>query len=214
MVDNTTKILVIAPHADDESFGCGGTIAKWAYKGAYTHLVVMAIGEGCPDEIRYEECMNASYILGIKQVTVLFNTYEAKLDTLAQKSIVTELDRVIDEHPYSYIFIPYPSHHKDHKITHEASLAALRLGAHVHIPNILMYEYTYPDYSTPGGKFYVDITGTCHKKIQAISTYKSRIRQFPHPCSPLAAQTLAEMRGLAIQANYAEMFHVIQMIGD
>jgi LmbE family N-acetylglucosaminyl deacetylase len=77
-----------------------------------------------------------------------------------------------------------------------------------------MYEYTYPDYSTPGGKLYVDITDTFYKKVQAISTYKSWVRQFPHPCSPMAAQIVAEMRGLAIQANYAEMFHVVQMIGE
>jgi len=207
------NILVIAPHADDEAFGCGGTVAKWVDMGARAELVVMAVGMGVQDETRLIECAAASMVLGFKSATHLFPKKEARLDTVPMRKIVTKLDRIIHSDTYDYVFIPYPSHHKDHKITHEASIAALRLGAH-YPTNVLMYEYTYPDYNISGGKFYVDISGTIDRKLKAIATYESWVREAPHPASLDAAMTVARMRGLAIQVDCAEMFHVVQMIGD
>ena len=34
------NILVIAPHADDEVLGCGGTIAKHAHFGDSVHILI------------------------------------------------------------------------------------------------------------------------------------------------------------------------------
>jgi LmbE family N-acetylglucosaminyl deacetylase len=208
-----TNILVIAPHADDEAFGCGGTIAKWTSEGSTAKLVVMGVGIGKPDELRFHECMKASGILGFYHTTQLFPKEDASLDTIPQKIIVQQLDEILDNDRYNYVFIPCPSHHKDHKVTYEASMAALRLGAHPSC-NVLMYEYPYPDYSISGGKFYVDISKTINKKLQAIAAYQSCIKKYPHPASSEAAENVATMRGMAIQVRYAEMFHVIQMIGD
>ena len=35
------KILVFAPHADDEVLGCGGTIAKYAEEGAEVYVCII-----------------------------------------------------------------------------------------------------------------------------------------------------------------------------
>ena len=40
------SIAVIAAHPDDEILGCGGTIAKWARKGASINILLMTDGEG------------------------------------------------------------------------------------------------------------------------------------------------------------------------
>lgn len=41
---NLRKVLVVAPHPDDESLGCGGLIAKLAAKGATFHTVFITDG--------------------------------------------------------------------------------------------------------------------------------------------------------------------------
>lgn len=40
------KIMIIAPHPDDEVIGCGGLIARLAAEGNAPHIVVMTGGEG------------------------------------------------------------------------------------------------------------------------------------------------------------------------
>lgn len=221
MVDEFTKVLVVAPHADDEAFGCGGTIAKWAKKGAWIHLIVMTVGfEGSRIEdtmSRYNECIEASKILGVSMMQFFYPWKDASLDTISQRRIVADFDTVFEMYHYDYVFFPYPSHHKDHKITQEAVIAALRPGAHITPHNILMYEYTYPswsNYDVPEGKFYVDISDGIKEKVEAIKCYKSQLRQHPHPVSVDTILAINKVRGMAIQRDYAEMFYVVQMIAD
>ena len=38
----TKKILVVAPHPDDETLGVGGTIAKLASEGHEVHVLVVS----------------------------------------------------------------------------------------------------------------------------------------------------------------------------
>ena len=115
------------------------------------------------------------------------------------------------------MFLPYPSHHQDHKVTFDASMAALRPGARNHIPRaILAYEYTYPNWQEfkHEGKLFVDIGGEpISRKMNAIKDYKSQLQHFPHPVSPSSYLKLAAARGLAICVSYAEMFYIIQMRG-
>ena len=63
--------LVFAPHADDETFGMGGSLLKAKKYGVETHLVVLtdgAYGGNQEDlvKIRKEEVSQAAQLLGIK----------------------------------------------------------------------------------------------------------------------------------------------------
>jgi LmbE family N-acetylglucosaminyl deacetylase len=52
------RVLVLAPHADDETFGCGGLIAKVKAEGGAVYVIVASVGDlhhyGAGDEDRLE----------------------------------------------------------------------------------------------------------------------------------------------------------------
>lgn len=39
------RLLIISPHADDEAFGCAGTIAKIKDLGGKVYVMVLSIGD-------------------------------------------------------------------------------------------------------------------------------------------------------------------------
>lgn len=71
------RILVVAPHPDDESLGCGGTIALYVQSGATVEVLVVSDGaaleepEGSHNDLaaaRVQEMTSAAAVLGIHQV--------------------------------------------------------------------------------------------------------------------------------------------------
>ena len=70
------KILVIAPHPDDEVLGCGGTIKKHTKKGEEVYLCIVTKAY-TPDwsedfiENRNKEITCANKVLGIKETFFL-----------------------------------------------------------------------------------------------------------------------------------------------
>ena len=68
------RVLVISPHPDDESIGCGGTLRKHALDGDSVHVIFLTSGErgghGRSLEetarIREQEAKTAASVLGVK----------------------------------------------------------------------------------------------------------------------------------------------------
>src|SRR5262245_30184806 len=73
-------VLVVAPHPDDETIGCGATLALHARRGDTVHVVVVTDGElgdprglfarddggaGSYVELRRDECRRALQALGV-----------------------------------------------------------------------------------------------------------------------------------------------------
>src|SRR6266550_1065426 len=73
---SATQILVISPHPDDESVGCGGTIRKHVLTGDAVHVVFLTSGEAgghgrSAEEtmrLREAEARDAAHILGLTSV--------------------------------------------------------------------------------------------------------------------------------------------------
>jgi LmbE family N-acetylglucosaminyl deacetylase len=217
------RILVIAPHGDDEVLGCGGMIARAAADGAEITVAIMATGgikqyhlsaEASVDE-RMLEIYAASTILGVRDTRVLFPGYEIRLETLPMLQLVTALDEILAENAYDECFIPEPSHNLDHTLTHQAALAAFRLGSTTTPDLIAAFEGTRPGWQSPagaGGDLFVNITSTVDAKVAALEAYGSQIRQYPHPTSTEALRRLAAMRGMEAGLDYAERFRVLRLV--
>ena len=125
------RVLVIAPHPDDEVLGCGGTIVKHSSAGDEVYLCVVtkvyspdwAAGE---IEDRRGETLKANEILGIKQTCFLgFPT--VKLDTIPQKRLNDALTQVISKIQPEVVYIPYwGDANRDHQLVAGATVIATR----------------------------------------------------------------------------------------
>ncbi|MBI5292230.1 MAG: PIG-L family deacetylase [Chloroflexi bacterium] len=218
------RILVIAPHADDEVVGCGGMIARRALEGHHVHVVIAAIGGlkhrhleiAASTEQRKQELATAAGILGVSRVTILFEGMDMRMDTVPQLDIVSRLDEILDEQYYDEVYFPYASHNHDHQELFRATFAAMRMTTGRRLPRLsALYEYAFVGW-TPGeiqgGKMYLDIAAHLDTKVQAFEAYESQIRPFPHPCSPEAIRVLAAMRGVESGCAASELFYLQKMV--
>ena len=112
--------LVFAPHADDETFGMGGSLLKAKNEGIETHLVVLtdgALGGESEDlvKVREEEVNQAAQLLGIKSLHC-WSEPDRGLDY--NESLVGKITDTIRTLAPAVVFFPGPFEiHPDHRAT-------------------------------------------------------------------------------------------------
>jgi LmbE family N-acetylglucosaminyl deacetylase len=127
--------LVFAPHPDDETLGCGGTILRKRRLGADVRIVFMTDGANshthlmAADElraVRAAEAAAAAAVLGVAQDALEFLAF-ADGNLAGQAPLA--LDRVatlLSRHKPQQVFLPYPrGEHPDHVATHSIVHQAL-----------------------------------------------------------------------------------------
>lgn len=214
------KILVIAPHPDDEVLGCGGTIAKYSKKGNEVYLCIVTKAY-TPDwskefiENRRKEINKSNKILGIKK-TYFLNFPTVKLDTIPQKELIKSISGIIKKTNPDILFVPHRGDlNKDHCLVFEASLVTAR-PTNGRIRNmILSYEVlSETDWGQAITPFipniYVDISETFKRKLEAMKAYKSELKEFPHPRSLEMIKVLAKKRGSEAGFKFGEAFMLIR----
>lgn len=108
---------------------------------------------------------------------------------------------------------------KDHRIVHDACLAAARP-----LPGSPVRElYTFETLSSTewssgatGGSFaaqrFVDISAQLERKQKALQAYSMEMRDFPHARSYAAVDALARLRGATVGRDAAEAFSVVRVV--
>lgn len=227
MKKGNKKILIIAPHPDDEVLGCGGYIKRCSSAGYAVYLCIVTEAY-TPDwtekfiENRKNEIARANDVLGIKK-TVFLGLPTAKLDTLPQKKINDILTKKVFEIDPDAIFIPFSADlNKDHRIIFEASLVAARPYNRNRPSQVFCYEVlSETEWGNPLANekkdifvpnVYADIGQTLKDKIRAMSCYASEVKRYPHPRSLDAIKILAKKRGSEAGFKAAEAFMAIREI--
>jgi len=142
------KIIVLAPHPDDETLGCGGLLAQ-AFAGAGAHVVCMTDGSAShpgstdwpPARLaaeRRRELEEALTILGGSAADLTWlGLPDSRLHEIKADAIVTILEDVITASGARHIFVPaQEDKHCDHKTT--AQIAAILRDRH---PELHFYSY-------------------------------------------------------------------------
>ena len=220
------RILVIAPHPDDEVLGCGGTIAKHASGGDEVYLCIVTKAyppEWSEDEVRErkEEVLRANKILGIKK-TYFLDLPTVKLDTIPQKELNDVITEVVNEVQPEVVYIPHKGDVvRDHQLVFDAAMVAVRPKPGSVVKKALCYEtLSETEWAAPFPEnafipnVYVDISETLENKLRAMSEYKSELKNLPHPRSLKAISNLAKLRGSTIGVEAAEAFMLVREIRD
>jgi LmbE family N-acetylglucosaminyl deacetylase len=214
------KILVIAPHPDDEVVGCGGTIAKHAEKLDEVYLCIVTKGY-TPDwseellKNRPKEVEKVNKILGIKK-TYFLDFPTVKLDTIPQKNLNDSIFEVVTEVKPEIVYMPHKGDlNKDHRLVFEATLVATRPVGEHKVRKMLSYEaLSSTEWGNPIEAFvpnvYIDVSKTIERKIEAMKVYESEMKPYPHPRSLEVVDALAKKRGSEVGVKFAEAFMLIK----
>ncbi len=212
------KILVYAPHNDDEVLGVGGTIAKLSDEGHEVYICEVTRGKQQEnvDKLR-AEAKTAHEILGVKE------TFFLDLPVVHLKNLqVSELNKkfldITKKISPDVTFIPHKGDmHIDH---YEVAMAAMVALRPVEIPNLkAIYAYetlSETEWNIPSTdnlfvpNVWVDISEYIEKKKDAMKCYLSQLREFPNPRSLRAIEALSEYRGSTICKKNAEAFMLIR----
>lgn len=209
------KILVIAPHADDEVLGLGGYLLHESQEGNRILIVYGAIGGESArqdGEVRMAEVREVCGLLNATY-SCLFPGKDAELDSVPSREIVSKIDKVLDDFRPDEVFINCTSHHQDHKKMYECAMASMRQREGF-VPNMVaLYEYPClePGERIDGGRWYHIIDNVVHAKCRLMEMYKSQIRQEPSPINSNGILSLAGIRGRECGAEYAELFYIQKM---
>ena len=216
------RILIIAPHSDDEVLGCGGLIEKACRYNNPVKVIVTAVGNIIHPhnnklvlgKTRIKELEEALEVLGCHDFEVLYDDKDSLLDTIPRNEIISKLDNIIKNFNPTMVFIPLPSYHQDHIVLFETCFAALRPKPNQTIKLIAMYEYPLISWQYQKfwntGELYLDISNTIHKKIDAFLKHTSQTRPTSSLLSPESVKKWAEMRGLEIGIPYAEKYYILR----
>lgn len=199
IINETDKALLLAPHADDESLGAGGTLAKYP-----SNFDVICLTNGIkglktltPEEaakVREEEFLNAMQIAGVKSAKVL---------GIDDRDVIAGYDKLdtIDISSYDYIFVPnLIDTHKDHKAVSILVKKILDNKPHKENIQIIFYE-VWSALALPNR--FIDISETASVKAKMLEAHKSQmaLRNYLP-----ASMGLSEYRALIPNVKNAEAF--------
>ena len=221
---NKKRVLVVAPHPDDETLGVGGTIAKYSAEGDEV-FVLMVSGHLPPIYSRkaYEETVSEAYsafsVLGVKKSEFL-EIPATMIGDQPLHEVNGRISKVVNDFNPHIVLCPYPDRHIDHRLVFDSVMVATRpLGAGKDIKIVAAYEtlsethwnapHIEPNF-TPN--WVINISDHISDKLNALECYKSQISKFPGPRSIEAVEALAKFRGTQAGFGYGEGLHIVRMI--
>jgi len=220
------KVLVIAPHPDDEIIGCGATMAKHIAKGNEVYVVISTQASlGAPELFTLEgtkrcrqEALSAHQYLGVKQ-TFFLDFPAPALNAYPEYKISNSFVEIFKNLNPTVLYIPHHGDlHQDHKAIYRAALVAARPMGNNRIHSIYCYETLSETEWAPLQEkafvpnCFVNVTETFGRKITAMQFYKTQLKTFPHPRSVDALEALATFRGATVHVSKAEAFIIERQI--
>jgi|TARA_B100001971_G_C18156641_1_gene518941 LmbE family N-acetylglucosaminyl deacetylase len=170
---NIQKVLVLAPHPDDEAIGCGGTLLQLTENNYHGEIIYFTNGREKEHNqkqdiaiTRRKEAMLSSKKLGISQKHFL-DYYDGHLKP--DKDVVAFVLSRLNELKPDIVFTPFfTDNHFDHRET--ANILALSSAQYEGNFLCCCYEL----WSTLTPNYIVDITSFMDRKIESIKLHKSQ----------------------------------------
>jgi len=204
------RVLVFSPHPDDETIGCGGSLAIHTRAGDLVKLVILTngamgdfSGKATRDEYiarRKNEAIHASKLLGIDDIE--FWGYEDR-NLAGSKEAISRMVDLLRKYKPGMVYVPSPlEFHPDHRAASFFVCEAIRKCAWE--CEVAFYELG----QAISVNCLVDISGTLDLKINAIKAYESQLEELPYLDISIALNRLRSLT-LPKEVTHAEGFFVI-----
>ncbi|EIJ80530.1 hypothetical protein PB1_09222 [Bacillus methanolicus PB1] len=215
------KVIIVTPHPDDETLGCGGTILRHKKEGDQVcWLIVTKMGDEFEISRRMkrkEEIERVKEMFGFDEVFQL-NFDAGSLDRIPLGNIINEISQSFNRFHPNIVYLPYRSDiHSDHKVVFDATVACTKWFRYPFVNKVLAYEtlsetdFTInPDSNHFHPNVFVDISSHLEKKIEIMKVYESELSEYPFPRSVKAIKSLAYLRGAAAGYEAAEAFMLLK----
>jgi len=220
-----SSIVVIAPHPDDETLGCGGTLLRHKANGNSIHwIIVTSILESNSYTTKFIQNRE-------KEIEKVSGTYQfdsvhklgfptSKLDTVSVSELVEALSKVFKEIEPTEVYLPFPGDiHTDHKIVFDVSLSCTKWFRYPTVKRVLVYEtlsetdfalnQAYPAFNP---NIFVNIEQYLERKLEIMAMYGEELGEFPFPRCIEAIRAQATLRGVASGCKAAESFMLLKEI--
>jgi LmbE family N-acetylglucosaminyl deacetylase len=204
------NILVLAPHTDDGELGVGATISKFLRSGDnVTYAAFSTAEQSVPKDFSKDilktEVKNATAKLGIKPENLLIFNYEVRKLNYARQEILEELIKIKKRNSYDIVFIPSVHDiHQDHKTIAEEAIRAFKNST------ILGYELIWNNLAFNADCFIPISEDDVANKCLALQEYKSQVK-IRNYFSKEFILSLAKIRGVQANCEYAEAFEVVRL---
>ncbi|MDQ1295438.1 MAG: N-acetylglucosamine malate deacetylase 1 [Actinomycetota bacterium] len=220
----TRKLLVFAPHPDDEVIGCVGPIRRALSCGTSVVIVYVTSGDqgvdGCCGAQREAEAVEALRALGAGRSRLIFMKIpDGGICPEDPGQFEAVLALIRDERP-DMVILPHEAEGSfDHVQTHRLVWRALamsgsrnhpRAGAPHWVPTALSYEVWTP-MASPA--HFVDLDGDdAEAKAVALSCYRSQSKGDSQPeYAGVGGLSLARFRGAMTIGGHREAFGVLRL---
>ncbi|HVZ02937.1 MAG TPA: PIG-L deacetylase family protein [Dongiaceae bacterium] len=219
-----TRMLVLAPHPDDESIGCGGTLARWRRAGRAAKVLFLtdgrlgsrslrAMAEHDPQraeaerrlvETRREEAALAMQALAVDE----FAFADAPDGELWRRvePVAGLVARAIEESGADLIMLPFlTDRHPDHIAAGACLLGALRQMSSARLSGLTCAGYEV--WSPILANAVVDITDSVEQKKAAIAVYRSQLQDTNYLDGAISLNRFRAISNL-LPGTHAEAFYV------
>lgn len=221
----TETVLVVAPHPDDETLGCGGSMMKWGDEGHFVHWLIvtnMLPEYGFDQDMcakRQNQIKEVAARLGIASVIDL-SLEPAGLSSIDERDVISAVHDVFQSVKPSMVLAPFPDDaHSDHRVVFDAVSAASKSFRMPFVKRLMCYETISetdygldPDRAAFKPNTYIDISPHLDTKIETLELYEGEILPHPFPRSAVAVRALAQLRGSQCNVEAAEAFMLLKEI--
>ena len=187
-INSSDKILVVAPHPDDESIGVGGLISIYSKQ---VDVAIMTDGRYGNEvyepqnmkRIREKELIAAMKIVGVKN----YKLYGVEDGTLINNAEVFES---IDYSKYMHVFLPNPEdNHSDHTACYKYVINNIKKRE---LSGIQVYQYEVHK-PLSDGDCHLDISEVIENKVAMVQSHESQMSIHDYARQ---VRCLAEYRGI------------------
>ncbi|MGH7579769.1 MAG: PIG-L deacetylase family protein [Gemmatimonadales bacterium] len=218
----TRKILVVAPHPDDETLGCGGALLRHRADGDAVHwVIVTAMSPATHSAARREQ--RAAEVREVARLYGFASTQElgfpsAGLESVPRAELVEKMSAAFQAVRPDVAYLPHPGDsHGDHRAAFEAAASCAKWFREPTLRRVLTYETLSetdaaldPTEQPFRPTVFVDITAQLERKLEILGRYDGEIGEFPFPRSLEAVRALARVRGVASGCAAAEAFQLLK----